>query len=153
MNISELKNHLASVSAINFKLPDGNYLPSHFHVTEVGLVTKHFIDCGGTVRKDKVANFQLWEAGDYDHLLAPQKFLKIINLSEKILGTEDLVIEVEYQQSTIGKFGLDFDGLDFLLTAKHTDCLAKATCGAPEKQDLVAITEATSCCTPGGVCC
>ena len=120
MKISDMKQKLAEVKAVNFKLPDGSYLPSHFHVTEVGLVTKHFIDCGGIERKETVANFQLWEAGDYDHRLAPQKFLHILNLSQKILVDEDLSIEVEYQQNTIGKFGLDFDGKDFLLTPKQT---------------------------------
>ena len=111
---------MAEVEAINFRLPTGEYLPAHFHVTEVGLVSKHFIDCGGVERHETVANFQLWEAGDYDHRLAPQKFLHILELSQRILGTDDLDIEVEYQQATIGKFGLAFDGTDFRLTAKHT---------------------------------
>ena len=66
-------------------------------MTEVGLVSKHFVDCGGVERRETMANFQLWEAGDYDHRLAPQKFLSILKLSDKILGTEDLAIEVEYQ--------------------------------------------------------
>jgi len=155
MKISALKQHLSQVSAINFKLPGGAYLPAHFHVTEVGLVTKHFIDCGGTERKETVANFQLWEAGDYDHKLAPQKFLHIIDLSQKVLGNEDLDIEVEYQQDTIGKFGLDFDGNDFLLTAKHTACLAQDTCGVPAKKklNLSELQTASTCCTPGGGCC
>jgi hypothetical protein len=155
MNISELKQKLSEVSAINFKLPDNTYLPSHFHVTEVGLVTKHFIDCGGTERKETVANFQLWEAGDYDHRLAPQKFLHILNLSQKILGSEDLNIEVEYQQNTIGKFGLEFDGQDFLLTPKQTACLAQDACGIPNKEKVALSDLAiqSSCCTPGGGCC
>jgi len=155
MKISALKQHLSQVSAINFKLPGGTYLPAHFHVTEVGLVTKHFIDCGGTERKETIANFQLWEAGDYDHKLAPQKFLHIIDLSQKILGNEDLDIEVEYQQETIGKFGLDFDGNDFLLTAKHTACLAQDACGIPAKKklNLSELQTASACCTPGGGCC
>ncbi|PZF71616.1 DUF6428 family protein [Taibaiella soli] len=157
MKISELKRNLNEVSSINFKMPNGTYLPSHFHVTEVGLVTKHFIDCGGTERKETVANFQLWEAGDYDHKLAPQKFLHIINLSHKILGDEDLSIEVEYQQNTIGKFGLEFDGNDFLLTEKQTACLAQDACGIPDKAklqmvDLAAPAQSSSC-TPGGGCC
>ena len=59
MIVSELKKALAGLSAISFRLPDGTYLPSHFHVTEVGLVTKHFIDCGGVERRETVANFQL----------------------------------------------------------------------------------------------
>ena len=48
-------------------------VPSHFHVTEVGKITKHFIDCGGTVRNEEVVNFQLWQADDYDHRLHPEK--------------------------------------------------------------------------------
>jgi hypothetical protein len=149
MKMSEMKKTLAEVDAVNFKLPDGSYLPSHFHVTEVGLVTKHFIDCGGVERKETAANFQLWEAGDYDHKLAPQKFLHILNLSRKVLGDEDLNIEVEYQQSTIGKFGLDFDGKDFILTQKQTACLAQDACGIPDKK---AATESTGC-APGSGCC
>ena len=151
MKIAELKQSLAGLTAINFKLPDGRYLPAHFHVTEVGLVTKHFIDCGGVERRETVANFQLWEAGDYDHRLAPEKFLHILNLSEKILGSEDLDIEVEYQQATIGKFGLAFDGQDFSLTAKQTACLAQDACGIPDA--LAVLPQLQVACTPGGGCC
>lgn len=149
MKLSNVKQALAQLSEVNFKLPDGSYLPKHFHVTEVGLVTKHFIDCGGTERKETMANFQLWEAGDYDHRLAPQKFLHILNLCEKVLGREDLGIEVEYQQSTIGKFGLEFDGKDFVLTNKQTACLAQDACGIPDKKEI----SGTACCSPTGGCC
>lgn len=154
MRIAEMKQALPELAAINFRLPDGTYLPAHFHVTEVGLVTKHFIDCGGVERKETVANFQLWEADDYDHRLAPQNFLHILNLSEKILGTEDLDIEVEYQQATIGKFGLTQDGDDFVLTPKQTACLAQDACGIPPAQQFaLPQLQTASCCTPGGGCC
>lgn len=149
MKISEMKKNLAGLAAVNFRLPDGALLPPHFHVTEVGLVTKHFIDCGGVERTATVANFQLWEAGDYDHRLAPQKFLHILDLSKKVLGEQDLDIEVEYQQSTIGKFGLAFDGQDFILTAKQTACLAQDACGISDAQ----LPKESSCCPPGGGCC
>jgi len=152
MKIAEMKQSLAGLAAVNFKLPNGTYLPAHFHVTEVGLVTKHFIDCGGVERKENVANFQLWEAGDYDHRLAPQKFLHILALSEPILGSEDLDIEVEYQQDTIAKFGLVFDGTDFLLTPKQTACLAQDACGIPDAQFALPQLQIAGC-TPGGGCC
>ncbi len=152
MNIAELKHALSGLDAVAFQLPNGTYLPAHFHVTEVGLVTKHFIDCGGTERRETVANFQLWEAGDYDHRLAPAKFLHILQLSDRILGPEDLAIEVEYQQATIGKFGLDFDGKDFVLTPKQTACLAQDACGIPSHQFALPQLQA-ACCTPGGGCC
>ena len=153
MKISEMKQSLAGLEAVNFRLPDGTYLPSHFHVTEVGLVSKHFIDCGGVERRETVANFQLWEAGDYDHRLAPQKFLHILNLSDKILGREDLDIEVEYQQQTIGKFGLTFDGKDFVLTSKQTACLAQDACGIPDAAHFSLPQLQVAGCAPGGGCC
>ena len=59
MKLSQIKNELKSLSTIAFQLPNGELVPNHFHVTEVGKVTKHFIDCGGMVRNEEVANFQL----------------------------------------------------------------------------------------------
>jgi len=155
MKLSEIKRHLAITETVNFKLPTGEYIPQHFHVTEVGLISKHFIDCGGTERFEKVANFQLWNANDLDHRLQPQKLLNIIALSEKILGMEDLEIEVEYQSDTIGKYGLHFTGKDFTLVPKQTACLAQDNCGIPSKQkiQLVELQKQTTCCSPGGGCC
>ena len=153
MKMSEMKAALAGLATVSFRLPDGTQLPAHFHVTEVGLVSKHFIDCGGVERRETMANFQLWEAGDYDHRLAPQKFLHILKLSEKILGREDLDIEVEYQQATIGKFGLAFDGADFVLTPKQTACLAQDACGIPDAQAFALPQLQMAACTPGGGCC
>ena len=37
-------------AAIQIMLPEGEFVPTHFHITEVGRVRKDFIDCGGTVR-------------------------------------------------------------------------------------------------------
>jgi hypothetical protein len=157
MKLSELKKQLETVNEINFELPDGTLVPKHFHVTEVGQVSKHFIDCGGKVRTEKNVNFQLWEAGDFDHRLAPQKLVSIIALSEKVLGIEDAEIEVEYQSSTIGKYGLEFNGKNFVLTAKQTACLADDSCGIPAEKLKVKLSDlqkqSNSCCTPGGGCC
>ena len=157
MKLSELKTILNSAESVDFKLENGNLVPEHFHVTEVGVVTKHFIDCGGTVRNEKVANFQLWNANDFEHRLKPGKLLGIIGLSEKILGMEDLEIEVEYQSDTIGKYDLGFDGKTFILGTKQTTCLASDACGIPpEKQKIrvsLADLENQACCTPGGGCC
>src|SRR5690606_19581099 len=117
---------------------------------EVGLVTKHFIDCGGTVRLEKKANFQLWNANDDDHRLKPAKLKNIIALSERVLGLEDLEIEVEYQMGTIGKFDPGFDGTYCLLLNKNTACLASESCGSkPVSKEAVA----AQCCGPVNSCC
>jgi hypothetical protein len=157
MKLSEIKNQLKNCSQIAFQLPNGELVPRHFHVTEVGKVSKHFIDCGGTIRTEEVANFQLWEANDYDHRLHPEKLLHIIELSEAKLQIPDLEVEVEYQmKDTIGKFNLDFDGTNFLLQSKFTDCLAKDNCGIPTdkiKAKIGEIKEKVACCAPDSGCC
>lgn len=155
MKLSQVKTTLNQLNTIAFQLPNGELVPNHFHVTEVGKVTKHFIDCGGVERKEEVVNFQLWNANDYDHRLHPERLLKIIELSQSKLAIEDLDIEVEYQAETIGKFGLDFNGTNFLLTTKQTDCLAKDSCGIPEEKPQVQVSQLQSPndCTPGGGCC
>lgn len=155
MKISEVKSILSRVANISFQLPNGDYVAPHFHVTEVGKVSKHFIDCGGTVRKENVANFQLWNANDYDHKLHPEKLLQIIELSEEKLALGDLPIEVEYQGTTIEKFDLDFNGTNFILVAKQTDCLAPDQCGIPNEKQKVNITEInnSNSCAPGSGCC
>jgi len=156
MKLSEIKNHLATAEAVNFKLPNGIFVPENFHVTEVGVITKNFIDCGGVVRKEEVANFQLWDANDFEHRLKPKKLLDIIALSEKVLGMGDFEIEVEYQSETIGKYDLDFDGNDFVLLNKQTACLAQDACGIPSKPtvslQMLGNNDGNSC-TPGGGCC
>lgn len=155
MKLSEIKEILTKTEVVNFRLENGNSVPEHFHVTEVGIITKDFIDCGGTVRHEKVANFQLWDADDYEHRLKARQLLHIISLSEKVLGLEDLEIEVEYQAATIGKYDLDYDGKDFLLLSKKTSCLAMDKCGVPaEKQKIKMVNLVSgSTCTPGGGCC
>lgn len=157
MKLSEIKNYLKRLDTIAFQLPNGSLVASNFHVTEIGKINKHFIDCGGTVRNEEVVNFQLWEADDYNHRLHPDKLIHIIELSEKVLGIEDLEIEVEYQGDTIGKYGLDFDGKNFLLTTKLTDCLARNTCGVPNEKPEFKLSdlqeEKTNCCSSISNCC
>ena len=156
MKLSEIKKQLTSVETVAFVLPNGTYVPEYFHVTEVGLITKNFIDCGGTVRKETVVNFQLWDANDFEHRLKPQKLLNIIALSEKVLGIEDYEVEVEYQAETIGKYDIGFNGAAFTLLNKQTACLAQDQCGIPAEKQKVKLSEISSqanSCTPGGSCC
>lgn len=152
MKLSEIKTILSTAENVAFVLENGTHVPEHFHVTEVGLITKNFIDCGGTVRNEKVVNFQLWNANDLEHRLKPKKLLDIISLSEKVLGIEDYEIEVEYQSETIGKYDLGFNGIDFLLLNKKTACLAEDQCGIPAAKTKIKLSEINSC-TPGGSCC
>lgn len=151
MRLSEFITALKQLNEFRFQTPDGDFVPPHFHITEVGMVHKHFIDCGGTERKEQVVNFQLWSSDDVYHRLQPQKVIDIIRLSQQKMKISDEEIEVEYQGETIGKYGLAFDGLNFQLITKQTDCLAKDNCGIPEPATKE--TPSASCCDPASNCC
>lgn len=156
MKLSEIKKQLSTLENVAFVLPNGTYVPEHFHVTEVGLISKSFIDCGGKLRKETVVNFQLWDANDFEHRLKPQKLLKIIALSENTLGIEDQEVEVEFQGETIGKYDIGFNGKEFTLVNKQTACLAQDQCGIPTEKQKVKLSEIpiqSNSCTPGGNCC
>ncbi|MEM6517377.1 MAG: DUF6428 family protein [Bacteroidota bacterium] len=157
MTLNDLKSKLQTLEAVSFQLPNGEFVPKHFHVTEVGIIDKKFIDCGGKVREEKVINFQLWYADDHDHRLSAQKLLNIVELSERVLGIENLSIEVEYQSDTIGKYGLSFDGRHFVLETKQTDCLARDKCGMPTQKPKVEVHELaianSPSCSPNSGCC
>lgn len=157
MRLSEIKEILPTLNNVEFQLENGDFVPEHFHVTEVGTVTKNFIDCGGTVRSEKTVNFQLWNADDFEHRLKPAKLLDIIRLSEEKLGIKDHEIEVEYQNTTIGRFDLEFNGKNFVLKNKTTTCLAQDACGIPPEKQKVKLSglspDQASSCTPGSGCC
>lgn len=153
MTLEQVKQSLQTAQAVNFKLPTGAYVPENFHVTEIGLIIKNFIDCGGTIRTEKVVNFQLWNANDTEHRLKPQKLLNIISLSQQKLGIGNYDVEVEYQTDTIGKYNLHYNGKDFLLTPKQTACLASDACRVESYQQIQEISNTKACCTPGSDCC
>lgn len=157
MKLSEVKQILPTLENVAFELENGSFVPDHFHVTEVGIISKNFIDCGGKIRSEKVVNFQLWNADDFEHRLKPNKLLSIIQLSEDRLSIEDLDIEVEYQSDTIGKYDLTFNGKTFVLKNKTTACLAQDACGIPSekiKKNLPELTvKQNNSCSPNTGCC
>lgn len=156
MKLLEIKNILSTLNTVVFQLPNQSFVPKHFHVTEVGVINKQFIDCGGKLREEKVVNFQLWEANDFDHRLAPSKLIDIVSLSESLLNIDSqLEIEVEYQNETICKYDLNFNGSNFVLVSKQTACLATDACGIPPEKIKINLSEITiqNSCKPGSGCC
>lgn len=158
MKISAFKEYLSHLAELRFVQPNGTLVPLHFHITEAGLTTKHFIDCGGTERVEKTISFQLWVANDTEHRLVPAKLLSIISLADSLFHGEDIDVEMEYQLETISRFGLGFRDGSFVLQPKFTDCLAKDTCGIPQDKLKVSLqdigkTATTSCCDPKSNCC
>src|SRR5436190_15198052 len=129
MKFDELKSILDwnPRKLLRFILPDGEQVPAHFHVTEVGHVAKNFIDCGGTIRKTESCILQLWvNEADRDHRLNAGRLTNILALGERVLPNTDLGVEVEYDDYAISQFSITSfrtseNYLDFALTTKHTD--------------------------------
>ena len=155
MKLSEFKTKLSEQSSLSFVLPNGKSVPSHFHLTEIGILNKSFIDCGGTARTEQKVTMQLWTSVDYHHRLSPEKMLGILEKSSPLFTSVDPEIEVEYQGDTIGKYGLDHSEGHFQLLALQTDCLAKDNCGIPVEKVKKALSslQDSSCCQPGSGCC
>lgn len=152
MTVSEFKTHLQSVDQLIFKQPNGQVVPLHFHITEMGMTTKHFVDCGGTTRTEAHASLQMWVAEDYEHRLSPEKLIGIIDMATPLLQDQNPEVEMEYQTDTISRYALDFKQGKFMLMPKQTDCLAKEKCGiSMEALPLAAVS--TSDCAPGSGCC
>ncbi|MEX2585062.1 MAG: DUF6428 family protein [Balneolaceae bacterium] len=156
MKRSDFTEILNQINRLEFRLPSGEQVPDHFHITEAGITTKQFIDCGGTLRTERTISFQIWTADDTEHRLNPSRLLKIMKIAEPILGSENLAIRFEYQKDTLGIYGVEWNSQEgfFQLTAQQTDCLAKEQCGVTnvESEPTAAAAE-SSCCTPGGECC
>lgn len=135
MKLSELQAVLAAHPAaeIRFQLPNGDLVPAHAHVTEVARLDKRFIDCGGTLRTDRFCRLQTWVAHDLDHRLHADKLLKILHKAAPVLETDDLEVDIEYQAGFISQFPLaevrlEKNCLLFILTERHTACLAEDKC-------------------------
>ena len=153
MLLTAFKQSLIELDTLKFQLPNGQYVPSHFHITEVGNVKRNYIDCGGKLREENKINLQLWVASDTNHRLKPNDILEILQLAEKQLGYSNLELEVEYQQNTVGRYKLAFDGTVFQLINTQTACLALDQCGIPQEKPRVRLSTTGVNCNPNSGCC
>jgi len=118
---------------MHWMLPDRSFVPTHYHITEVGRVQKDFIDCGGTVRSTTSCVLQVWVAQDVDHRLDTSKLAAIIRTAAPLLRSDELPVEVEYEdgvlsQYPVGAVEVTPAGLLVTLGTKHTACLAPDAC-------------------------
>jgi hypothetical protein len=132
-----------------FVLPDGNYIPAHAHVTEVGYVVRNFIDCGGVTGKEEKVMLQTHVGNDTDHRLRSDSFAKILQLADRVIPSADLDVDVEYDccvvaQYPIGEATPDGEHLNLILQRGRTQCRAR------ERRES---ETATGCCVTSATCC
>ena len=139
----------APATVLRFVLPDGDYIPAHVHVTEVGHVVKNFVDCGGVTGRTESVVLQTHVGTDTDHRLKAARFARILQLGERVLPHASLNVEVEYDccvvsQYPIQQVKLDGEHFDIVLGRKRTQCLA---------QDRAKQESAEMCCAGISTCC
>lgn len=146
MNVRQLVEVLEErkESSLHIMLASGEFIPDHFHVTEIGCVQKHFIDCGGAQRQSHACLLQVWTAHDIEHRLLAGKLANIFRLARPVLESNELPVEVEYGADVAAQYRLmnvevTPRGLLFVLSGRRTECLAPEKCGV------------AGCLTPG--CC
>ena len=161
MKLSEFTNQLRAYpeARLAITLPDGSNIPAHFHVTEVGHVAKDFVDCGGQFRATKSCVLQIWMAGERDdgHRLTAGKLLTILGFAEPILRSNDLPVEVEYEDGAVSQFpveDLTYDGAELImqLRSRHTTCLARER-GGKDSGPLATAEVESNCCGSSERCC
>jgi hypothetical protein len=143
MNLSELKSVLVANKDKNIEFYiESNKIPSHFHLTEVGKVTKKFIDCGGSKRESEKCVLQLWVANDFEHRLKTEKMLNILNLGAGLFEKDDLEVQVEYEDKVISQYSIreiqtEDAVIKINLGNNHTACLAPEKCGVGCCQEVL----------------
>ena len=158
MKISELTQALAQhpTKTLRFVLPTGGKVPPHAHVTELARLDKQFVDCGGTYRTASVCQLQTWFADDTEHRLDADKLLNIFGHGAKLLGADDLEVEIEHEAPFIAHFpiaSLETQGETMLihLGIKRTACLAPDQCMPPAVNKTISFKplpklQTTGCC-------
>jgi hypothetical protein len=149
MTFNDFLHAVQHLEHLRFFDAEGGLVPPHAHLTEVALIRKHYVDCGGTERREEAVSLQLFVAGDTDHRLRPEKLLGILTAASARLGLRNEEVLVEYQQASLSTFGLDFDRMSFHLTPKFTNCLASDSCGIPAEK----LPRPKNTCAPGSGCC
>jgi len=132
-----------------FVLPDGDQIPAHAHVTEVGYVVKSFIDCGGVLGKSETVLLQTHVGRDVEHRLRTDRFAKILQLGERVLPHDQLEVEVEYDCCVVAQYPIteikrSGEHLDLILGKRQTQCLAA------ERRKTAS---ADVCCSMEAACC
>ena len=114
-------------------LPDGSTAPAHFHITEVGAVSKSFLDCGGKRHSEQACVLQVWVADDYDHRIQAGKLARILDAASGLFDSPDVPVEFEHEAPVLTRLPIESvetegDTIIFHLSLKKADCLAKDIC-------------------------
>ena len=151
MNFHDLQSALQTNPKLfpRFVLPNGDYIPAHAHVTEVGYLVRNFIDCGGLTGKEEKVVLQTHVGNNTDHRLRSDRFAKILQLGNRVIPSPNLDIDVEYDCCVVAQYPIadakpDGEHLKLILGRGRTQCRAR------ERRES---QTGADCCTTSPACC
>src|SRR5438093_12707388 len=151
MTLHDLQNALEAnpKQFPRFVLPDGDYIPAHAHVTEVGHVVRNFIDCGELTGKEEKILLQTHVGNDTNHRLRSDRFAKILRLGSRVIPSADLDVHVEYDCCVVAQYPIaearpDGEHLNLILRRGRTPRRARER----RKGET-----AGGCCATSAACC
>jgi hypothetical protein len=151
MRLHDLQNVLEAnpKTLPRFVLPNGDYIPAHAHVTEVGHVIRNFIDCGGLTGKEQKVLLQTHVGDDTDHRLRSDRLAKILRLANGVIPSVDLNVDVEYDCCVVAQYPIaeaqpSGQFLNLILERGRTQCRAR------QRREAEA---ASACCATATSCC
>jgi hypothetical protein len=132
MTLAAFKRHLAAHRdlQLRFRLPDGEQVPPHAHVTEVTRIEKQILDCGGVLQSETRVQLQLWLAKDFWHRLTAGQLLAILEKAGPLHLSDDLEVDIEHDAGLLSQFPLESiattaDTLVCQLRPRHSACRAQ----------------------------
>jgi hypothetical protein len=151
MTLVDLRNALETnpKQFLRFVLPDGDYIPAHAHVTEVGHVVRTFIDCGGLTGKAEKLVLQTHVGSDTDHRLRSDRLAKILDLGNRVIPSAELDVHVEYDCCVVAQYPIaeaepNGEHLNLILHRGRTQCRARERRESETNAD---------CCGTSAACC
>ena len=151
MTLHDLQNALEANPRrfSRFVLPNGDYVPAHAHITEVGHVVRNFVDCGGLTGTEEKVVLQTHVGNDADHRLRSDRFAKILRLGNRVIPSADLPVDVEYDCCVVARYPIvdakpDGEHLNLILHRGRTQCRAR------ERRES---ETAAGCCDTSAACC
>lgn len=150
MKLHELKDALRNNPDLlpRFVLPDGDLIPAHAHLTEVGYSAKHSIDCGGVIGHHETVVLQMHVGTDLEHRLTSDRFARILDSSSRVVPHDNLEVEVEHDCCVVARYPVKkiapgWESVDVMLAKNKTQCLARVRAET---------AEASTCCGTAGCC-
>jgi hypothetical protein len=151
MKLHKLQSLLAEYQNTfpRFVLPDGDYVPAHAHVTEVGHLVRNFIDCGGITGREEKVLLQTHVGDDKEHRLRSDRLATILRLANRVLPDADLDVDVEYDCCVVAQYPIaeakpDDEHLNLILQRGRTQCRAR------ERRES---KTSAGCCVTSAACC